>query len=187
MAGPTPVQPHRPQVPTTYILLIPWRCDALPLCPTARGGLCTGCSLCLDRSFLSPYTDLCSNTTSSGQFSVYLGDDLLVAISILYSKHHQAGTMSVSFFLVSAASSPMPGCSRCATNTWQMKDRSNYSIFKTPAYLHAPSSAPRKELIMKIRMIYLNGNERQPWGTISLRLKYKILRKKITTGPKPYL
>lgn len=117
MAGPTPVQPHRPQVPTTYILLIPWRCDALPLCPTARGGLCTGCSLFLDLSFLSSYTDLCSNTTSSWQFSVYLRDDLLVAISILYSKLHQAGTMSVSFFLVSAASSPMPGYSRYATNT----------------------------------------------------------------------
>ena len=50
--------------------------------------------------------------------------------------------------------------------------RSNYSIFKILTNLHAPRSAPRKELIMKMRMIYLKGNEK-------VALRYHFFKNKI--------
>ena len=64
-------------------------------------------------------------TTSWGQFSVNVGDDLLVSIFILYSKLCEAGTMSVSLFLASPASSTMPACGGYETDPWQVKCRSN--------------------------------------------------------------
>lgn len=56
------VQPHRPQTPATHILLIPWTCDALPVCPTTKRAL--GCSLCLHRPFLRIGTQWLNNNTS---------------------------------------------------------------------------------------------------------------------------